>query len=87
MRVGTHGMMQVDYEQRIDFDRMRQHKVSRIKKYMDKLDIECLLLFETGNKRYATSTAVASPEVDNMGRYAIVPRNGEPHIFGLGPEV
>ncbi len=59
MRVGTHGMMQVDYEERIDFDRMRQHKVSRIKQYMDKLDIECLLLFETGNKRYATSTAVA----------------------------
>jgi Xaa-Pro dipeptidase len=79
--------MQVDYEQRIDFDRMRQHKVSRIKQYMDKFGIECLLLFETGNKRYATSTAVASPEVDNMGRYAIVPRNGEPHIFGFGSEV
>ena len=87
MRVGTHGMMQVDYEERIDFDRMRQHKVSRIKQYMDKFDIECLLLFETGNKRYATSTAVASPEVDNMGRYSIVPRNGEPHIFGFGSEV
>ncbi len=87
MRVGTHGMMQVDYEERIDFDRMRQHKVSRIKKYMDKFAIECLLLFETGNKRYATSTAVASPEVDNMGRYSIVPRNGEPHIFGFGSEV
>jgi Xaa-Pro dipeptidase len=80
-------MMQVDYEERIDFDRMRQHKVSRIKQYMDKFGIECLLLFETGNKRYATSTAVASPEVDNMGRYAIVPRNGEPHIFGFGSEV
>lgn len=87
MRVGTHGMMQVDYEERIDFDRMRKHKVSRIKQYMDKFEIECLLLFETGNKRYATSTAVASPEVDNMGRYAIVPRNGEPHIFGFGSEV
>jgi Xaa-Pro aminopeptidase len=85
--VGTHGMMQVDYEERIDFDRMRRHKVSRIKKYMDKFAIECLLLFESGNKRYATSTAVASPEVDNMGRYSIVPRNGEPHIFGFGSEV
>jgi len=87
VRVGTHGMMQVDYEQRIDFDRMRQYKVDRIKKYMDQFNIECLLLFETGNKRYATSTAVASPEVDNMGRYAIVPRNGHPHIFGFGSEV
>ena len=87
MRVGTHGMMQVDYEQRIDFDRMRTYRVARIKKYMDQFDIECLLLFESGNKRYATSTAVASPEVDNMGRYAIVPRNGPPHIFGFGSEV
>lgn len=87
MRVGTHGMMQVDYEQRIDFDRMRKHRVSRIRKYMDEFDVECLLLFDTGNKRYSTSTAVASPEVDNMGRYAIIPRNGEPHIFGFGSEV
>jgi len=87
MRTGTHGMMQVDYEQRIDFDRMREHRVSRIKKYMEEFEIECLVLFDTSNKRYSTSTAVASPEVDNMGRYAIVPHNGYPHIFGFGSEV
>jgi len=80
-------MMQVDYENRMNFDRMREHRVSRIRKYMDEFDVDCLLLFDTGNKRYSTSTAVASPEVDNMGRYAIVPRNGEPHIFGFGSEV
>jgi len=87
VRVGTQGMMQVDYEQRMNFDRMREYRVARIKKYMDEFDIECLLLFDTGNKRYSTSTAVASPEVDNMGRYAIIPRNGYPHIFGFGSEV
>jgi Xaa-Pro aminopeptidase len=86
-RRGTQGMMQVDYEQRMDMDRMREHRVSRIKKYMDVFDIECLLLFDTGNKRYSTSTAVCSPEIDNMGRYAIIPRNGPPHIFGFGSEV
>jgi Xaa-Pro aminopeptidase len=80
-------MAQVDYEQRMDMDRMRAYRVSRIKKYMDEFDVDCLVLFETGNKRYATSTAVASPEVDNMGRYSIVPRNGYPHIFGFGSEV
>ena len=87
MREGTHGMAQVDYEQRMDMDRMREYRVSRIKKYMDEFDVECLLLFDTGNKRYSTSTAVASPEVDNMGRYAIIPRDGNPHIFGFGSEV
>ena len=49
MRYGTQGMMGVDYEQRIDFDRMREHRVSRIRKYMDKFDLSCLLLFETAN--------------------------------------
>ncbi|MEM9208909.1 MAG: hypothetical protein AAGA61_06660, partial [Pseudomonadota bacterium] len=86
-RKGTQGMMQVDYEQRIDMDRMREYRVGRIKHYMDEFDIECLLLFDTGNKRYSTSTAVCSPEIDNMGRYAIIPRNGPPHIFGFGSEV
>lgn len=87
VRRGTQGMMQVDYEQRIDMNRMREYRVDRIKKYMDVFDIECLLLFDTGNKRYSTSTAVCSPEIDNMGRYAIIPRNGPPHIFGFGSEV
>jgi Xaa-Pro aminopeptidase len=80
-------MMGVDYEKRIDFDRMRIERVAKIRSALESTDIGCLLLFESGNKRYTTSTAVASPEVDNMGRYAIMPRNGEPYIFGFGSEV
>src|SRR6056297_1051846 len=87
MRKGTKGMMEVDYEERINFSRLREKRVKKIKKEMEKSNLGCLLLFESGNKRYATSTAVASPEVDNMGRYAIIPRDGEPYIFGFGSEV
>jgi len=87
MRFGTKGMMEVDYEERINFPRMRKERISKIKVEMEKTDLGCLVLFDSGNKRYATSTAVASPEVDNMGRYAIIPRNGEPYIFGFGSEV
>ena len=87
MKSGTQGMMAVDYEERINFDRMRKERVARIKAELEKTDLGCLLLFDSGNKRYSTSTAVASPEVDNMGRYAIVPRNGDPYIFGFGSEV
>ena len=56
-RPGTQGMMQVDYEQRMDMNRMREYRVDRIKKYMDVFDIECLLLFDTCNKRYSTSVS------------------------------
>ena len=84
---GTIGTMGVDYEERIDFTRLRRDRVAKIKVELAKTELGCLLLFDNHNKRYATSTAVASPEVDNMGRYAILPRNGEPYIFGFGSEV
>lgn len=87
MIFGTKGIMQVDYEDRIDMQRMRDYREGRIQHFMEQTDISCLILFATENKRYATSTAVASPEVDNMGRYAIVPRGGKPYIFGFGSEV
>jgi Xaa-Pro aminopeptidase len=87
MRKGTVGTMQVDYEERINFDRMRRERLAKIQEMLAKTDLGSLLLFEPANKRYATSTAVASPEVDQMGRYAIVPRGGEPYIFGFGSEV
>ena len=87
MVYGTKGTMQVDYEDRIDFTRMREYREGRIQKLLEKSDFSCLILFATENKRYATSTAVASPEVDNMGRYAIVPRGGKPYSFGFGSVV
>ena len=87
MRKGTVGTMAVDYEERINFDRMRKERLGKIHNAMEKTDLGSLLLFEPANKRYATSPAVASPEVDQMGRYAIVPRGGKPYIFGFGSEV
>jgi len=84
---GTTGAMGVDYEERINFDRLRQERVAKIQAELAKTDLGCLVLFDNHNKRYATATAVASPEVDNMGRYAIVPRGGLPYIFGFGSEV
>ncbi len=87
MIYGIKGTMQVDYEQRIDFDRMRKYREARIQQAMENTDFSCLVLFANENKRYATSTAATSPEVCNMGRYAIVPRGGRPYIFGFGSEV
>jgi Xaa-Pro aminopeptidase len=87
MRKGTVGTMQVDYEERINFDRLRQQRLEKIHRAMEETNLGSLLLFDPGNKRYATSTAVASPEVDQMGRYAILPREGKPYIFGFGSEV
>lgn len=86
MKYGTKGTMGVDYEQRIDFERLRRERQQKVQEELRKSPFSCLVLFDNHNKRYATSTAVASPEVDNMGRYAVIPRGGEPYIFGFGSE-
>ena len=87
MKFGTQGIMAVDYEERVNFDRMRKERVAKIKAEMAKTDFGSLLLFSSSNKRYATATCATSPDCDNNGRYAIIPRNGEPYIFGFGSEV
>ena len=87
MKYGTRGTMGVDYEKRIDFERLRKDRVDKIKAEMAKTDLGCLILFDNHNKRYATATCAMSPELDNMGRYAIIPNGGEPYIFGFGSEV
>ena len=51
MKFGTQGMMNVDYEERINFDRMRKERVAKIHKEMAKTDFSCLILFESGNKK------------------------------------
>ncbi len=83
MTTGTKGMMQVDYEERVDFNRLRAEREAKIQEALKSTDIGCLLLFDHGNKRYATSTTVTSPQCDNMGRYAIVPRGGKNHISSV----
>lgn len=80
-------MMGVDYEERINFERMRRDRVAKVKAELEKSDFGCLLLFSSSNKRYATATCATSPELDNYGRYTIIPRNGDPYIFGFGSEV
>ena len=82
-------MMQVDYEQRIDFDRMRNHREARIQQYLDKFDISCLvcafrdvqqavrhLKRPWPRPRWITWPAMRSSRAA-----------GKPHIFGFGSEV
>ena len=53
------GVIGVDWETRVDFERLRQHRLDRVKKIMEQEDLGALLLFETSNIRYA-SVPVAS---------------------------
>ncbi|MCH7846629.1 MAG: aminopeptidase P family protein, partial [Acidobacteria bacterium] len=52
------GIMGVDWEQRVDFDRLRNYRVARVREQLEQTDLGGILLFETSNIRYLTSTHI-----------------------------
>ena len=80
----TLGIMMSDVEQRIDFQSMREYKLSRIQQQMEKYDLGALICFDPDNIRYITSTHLAEWARDKFVRWCVLPRGGEPVLFELG---
>jgi Xaa-Pro dipeptidase len=78
------GVIGVDWETRVDFERLRQHRLDRVKKIMEQEDLGALLLFETSNIRYATATQIGYWAFNKGERYALVTRDGRPRIWDFG---
>ncbi|MPZ72044.1 MAG: M24 family metallopeptidase [Nitriliruptorales bacterium] len=78
------GVMAVDWEQRVNFDRMRAYKDDRIKAALDEYDLGALLLFETSNIRYLTNTHIGYWAFNKLERWALITRNGTPYIWDFG---
>jgi Xaa-Pro aminopeptidase len=78
------GHMSVDYEQRVDFDRLREYRLSRAKASLDASECGAFLLFDFYNIRYVTQTWIGGALGDKMTRYALLPRGGEPMLWDFG---
>ena len=78
------GIMAVDWEQRVNFDRLRDYKMERIRATMDEHDLGALLLFETSNIRYLTNTHIGYWAFNKLERWALITRNGTPYIWDFG---
>ncbi|MFA6300027.1 MAG: aminopeptidase P family protein, partial [Nocardioides sp.] len=50
------GHMGVDYESRVDFDRLRSYRLSRAKQALESSECGAFLLFDFYNIRYTTQT-------------------------------
>ena len=51
MALPTYGSMAVDWEQRIDFDRLRRERLARAKELLVKSEMGALLCFDMNNVR------------------------------------
>jgi Xaa-Pro aminopeptidase len=76
--------MGVDWEQRVDYDRLRKYRVARVREQLEQSDLGGVLLFETSNIRYLTSTHIGYWAFNKGERYALITRTGEPRIWDFG---
>src|SRR5712672_3919084 len=84
MALPTSGTMAVDWEQRVDFDRLRTERLARAKSLLAKSEMGALLCFDMNNVRYITSTHIGSWAQDKNSRFTLLPQNDEPILWDFG---
>ena len=85
MKIASRGAtMAVDWEQRVDFERLRTTRLGRTKAELARSDLGALLLFDPNNLRYVTSTAIGTWERDKNIRFALVFREDDPILWDFG---
>jgi Xaa-Pro aminopeptidase len=78
------GRMGVDFEERVDFGRLRDYRLARARAALDASDLGALLLFDMNNIRYVTSTTIGEWARDKIARFSLLTRTGEPHLWDFG---
>lgn len=78
MRYGTMG---VDFEERVNFERLRNERLAKAKAALAASDLGALVCYDFDNIRYITGTHVGEWCRNKMNRYCILPRDGEPLLF------
>ncbi len=84
MAIKTYGTMQVDWEERINFDRLRKERLDRAKDLLQKSEMGSLLCFDMNNVRYLSSTHIGTWAQDKMNRFVLLPQNDEPILWDFG---
>lgn len=85
MNIASRGAtMAVDWEQRIDFTRLRAERLEKARTSLNASDLGALLLFDQNNIRYTTSTHIGEWARDKSARCVLLPREGDPVLWDFG---
>jgi Xaa-Pro aminopeptidase len=76
--------MAVDWEQRVDFPRLRRERLEKARESLRASDLGAVLLFDQNNIRYVTSTHIGEWARDKSARCVLLPREGEPVLWDFG---
>ncbi len=78
------GGMNVDFEARVDFDRLRAYRLGRARHALEQSDLGAVLCFDMNNIRYLTSTNIGEWARDKLMRFALLTRTGPPVLWDFG---
>src|SRR5437899_12392653 len=84
MALKTYGPMAVDWENRIDFDRLRRERLARAKALLQKSEMGALLCFDMNNVRYITATHIGTWAQDKISRFTLLPQNDDAILWDFG---
>ena len=85
--LGAPGHMGVDYEERVDFGRLRDYRIARAKAALEASGCGAFLLFDFYNIRYTTQTWIGGALGDKMIRYCLLTRDRDPILWDFGSAV
>src|SRR3954465_4685456 len=80
----TFGTNAVDWEQRIDLNRLRDDRLARLRERLETSELGAVLAFDFTNIRYMTATHIGTWAVDKLIRFALLVRGGEPIVWDFG---
>ena len=84
MGIPTFGPNTVDWETRVDMDRLRKQRLARLRDQLELSELGAVLAFDFSNIRYMTSTHIGTWAIDKMIRFALLVRGGEPIVWDFG---
>jgi Xaa-Pro aminopeptidase len=84
MALKTYGLMGVDWEERVDFERLRTQRLARIKRLLKESELGALLCFDMNNIRYITATHIGTWAMDKLARFTLLPQDDEPILWDFG---
>ncbi len=82
--IAAPGIQGVDWEVRVDFDRLRDYRLGRARQALNASELGALLVFETPNVRYLTATHIGTWAYNKSERWALLTRTGDPWIWDFG---
>ncbi len=78
------GRMGVDFEERVDYARLRGYRLSRARAALEASGLGALLVFDNNNIRYLTGVAIGEWTRDKLCRHAVLTRTGELFLWDFG---